>query len=171
MLLMSMVGITANARKKPKPIIRFSLEVINMNKRSEKGKLISFSCRNAWETSTTFISGFQVENGTDERVFIEWENARIENSRVIFGDDSRITMGNPKVDEVISPHSRSISRKITGATYIKSSWISELYNSKRLKENLGSKSTTDVKIPIRFADGSVEEYELEFIVWYEMPSF
>ena len=44
-----------------------------------------------------------------------------------------------------------------------------LYNTKQLKKNLGSKDTTYIKIPIRFADGSVEEFELKYIVWYEMP--
>ena len=170
MLLILMVGVTADAKKKPKPVIKYSLEVTNMNERSEKGKLISFDCWNASEYSTTFIRGFQVKNDTDERVFIEWENARVTNSRVIFGDDRRITMGNPKADEAISPHGRSISREITGETYIGSSWVLDLYDTKQLKKNLGSKDTTYIKIPIRFADGSVEEYELKYIVWYEMPT-
>ncbi len=166
MLMMLTIGITASA-KKPKPVIKYSLEVSNVS--SEKGKLISFDCYSPSEYSTTFIRGFQVKNETDERIFIEWENARVTNSRVIFEDDRRITMGNPKADEAISPKSRSISREITGETYIGSSFVMGLYNTKQLKKNLGSKDTTYIKIPIRFADGSVEEFELKYIVWYEMP--
>ena len=163
---MSTIVITSSA-KKNKPALKYSLEVSNVS--SNKGMLISFDCYSPSEYSTTFISGFQVKNDTDERIFIEWENARVTNSRVIFGDDRRITMGNPKADEAISPNSRSIRRNITGEIYIGSSIVIGLYDTKQLKKNIGTKDTTYIKIPIRFADGSVEEFQLEYTVWYEMP--
>lgn len=169
MLLTLMVCVTANAKKKPKPVFKYSLEVANMNERSEKGKLISFDC---WVSGgdAMFIKDFQVKNGTDERVFIEWENARITNSRVVFGNDRKITMGNPKADEAISPNGCSISRWITGEIFIGSRWAFDLYDTDFLKKNIGCKDIIDVNIPIRFTDGIVEEYKLIIHVWYEMPA-
>ena len=166
LLVISMACITANA-KKPKPIIKYRLAVTNVV--SEKGKQISFSCSTPSEYSTSFIIGFHIENNTDERIYIEWENARITDSRVVFGNDSRITMGNPKADEAVSAHSNSIRRDITGELYIGSNWVLDLYNPKKLKKNLGSVDVTFIKIPIKYKDGTVEEFDLTFAVWYEMP--
>lgn len=103
----------------------------------------------------SFITVY-LRNRTQERVYVEWENARCQYDRVIFGDDRRITMGNPKADEAISPMSSSLRREVTGQGRIMSDYILPLYKVKDLKN--GEKETVSLKIPIRFADGSVEEY-------------
>lgn len=166
LLILSVVTITA---KKPKPVINSILRVISMTPQSEKAKCIKFTCDKASDWNTSFIYNFECENCTDERVYIEWENARFTKSRIIFSDDRRITMDNPKVDEAISAHNSSISRDITGETYIGSDYILAIYTPKDLKKNLDNKDSTFFTIPVRFADNTVVEYELEFSVWYEMP--
>lgn len=165
-LILLVTCVTASA-KKPKPVIKWSLEVTN--ELSDKAKLITFECR-ASEYYDRFISSFHINNETDERVFIEWENARVDNSRIVFGDDNRLTMKNPKADEAVSPHSSSISRQITGERFVYSDFMLPLYRPKDLKKDLGSKNYRDVKIPIRYSDGKVVEYELKFAVWYEIPT-
>ena len=168
-LLLVMVfslGLSINAKKKPKPIIKSKIEV--SSKRSDKGNLLKFNA-DASEYDNNWIKNFYINNETDERIYIEWENARVTDSRVIFSDDRRITMGNPKADEAVSAHSHSIKRDITGEWYIGSSFIIPLFVPKKLKKNLGQLDTTYFMIPIRYSDGTVEDFKLEFTVWYEMP--
>ena len=153
--------------KKEKPISKSKLSISILTKNiSEKGKLITFKCSDADEYSTTFISDFVCENGTDERIFIEWENARLTGSRIVFGTDRRITMDQPKADEAVSPHGHSISRDITGQIYVQDGYMQELFRTKDLKKNKDSYRTVFFMIPIRFADGHVEEFNLEYRVWY-----
>jgi len=169
-LLLMMMAFTfclyVNAKKKPKPILKSKIEVIS--KRSEKGTLLKFYAE-AYDWDNTWIKYFYIENGTDERIYIEWENARVTNSRVVFGDDRRISMGNPKADEAVSVHNRSIMRDITGETYIGRRTLLPLYEPEQLKKNIGQSDTTYLLIPIRYSDGTVEDFKLAFTVWYEMP--
>lgn len=169
LLLMTLIfafSLSVNAKKKPKPIIMYQMEVTS--KVSEKGKLLKFSGQ-ASEWDNYWVKYFSVENGTDERIFIEWENARILNSRIIFSDDRRISMGNPKADEAVSAHRNSISRDITGESYIGDSYIIPLFRPKDLKKNIGNKHNTYITIPIRYSDNTVEDFELCFSVWYQLP--
>ncbi len=159
----------ANA-KKVKPICKSSFELVSEH--SEKGKLISFDCL-LTSFAPAFLSSFVCENKTDERIYIEWENARMNGDKIIFGDDTRITMRNPKADEAVSPHGNSIIREIASISQIKPDITYALFPAsvdKVLKKELGKKGTIEVKIPIRFMDNHIEEYILIYSRWYEMPS-
>lgn len=155
--------------KKIKPIVKSSWEQVSNH--SEKGKLVSFNCM-LNSTAPAFLSAFACENGTDERIFIEWENARLNGDKVIFGDDTRLTMRNPKTDEAVSPHSSSIVRMIASIGQILPDIRVALFPAsvdKMLKKELGKKGTVEVKIPIRFTDNHIEEYIYVYSKWYEMP--
>ena len=164
-MLVFVFSLSANA-KKPKPVFTCQLNVVS--KTSERGKLIKFNGE-ARDWDVSWIRNFRVNNNTDERIYIEWENARVINSRVIFGDDRRITMGNPKADEAISAHGSSISREITSEVCIGDSFVLPLFRPKDLKKNIGSKDYVFFMIPIRYSDNTVEEFKLELTVWYELP--
>ena len=155
--------------KKVKPIQKTSFEVVSEH--SEKGKQITFNCFIS-PLAPAFLS-FECINNTDERIFIEWENARLRNDKIIFGDDSRITMTNPKADEAVSAHGSSIVRDIAGLGHIRTDLNVALFPGsvdKELKKEIGKKGTVEVKIPIRFMDNHVEEFLLIYSIWYEMPS-
>lgn len=156
-------SLSVDAKKKPKPVFKDKLEIISTP--SERGKHISFTGFG----SSYFIETFMVHNGTDERIFVEWENSRLDGSRIVFGDDSRLSMGNPKADEAVSAHESSVYRSITGEKKIGSSYQIELYNDRDLKKNIGTKDTTNIKISIRYMDGTIEEFKLAYTAWYEMP--
>ena len=167
MIMLLAFSLSTNAKKKTKPIFKYQLEVTSTP--SEKGKLITFDAYGS-EYSGYWIRNFEVKNGTDERIYIEWENARLDGSRVVFGDDSRISMRNPKADEAVSSHETSISREITGEKKIDDEYQIELYNVRDLKKkNLGLKDRTYIIRPIRYMDGTVEEFKLEFTAWFELP--
>lgn len=82
MVLVFCVSIPLNAKsKKPKKVFKYKLEVVSNV--SEKAKLLTFDgvCfdYNKW------VTNFQIKNGNDERISIEWENARFANYKVVFG--------------------------------------------------------------------------------------
>ncbi len=104
-------------------------------------------------------------NNTNERVFIEWENARCQSGKVVFGDDRRITMTNTKADEAVSANSRSLTRDITSADNILSDDVIPLFRTKYLQD--GIDKYVKIKIPVRFADGTVEEYDFYVRLYWE----
>ena len=111
-LLMSSVA--AAFAKDSKPELKISLEIVSTH--VDKDTLISFDCYKPSSLSQyhkSFIVGFLVNNTTNERIFIEWENARINNSRICYGDESMLSMDMPKADEAVSANSLSIKRDIT----------------------------------------------------------
>lgn len=168
-LVLLTISITTNA-KKPKPKLMSSIEITS--KHSDKGKRVSFD----WYASEylPMITYFRCKNNTDERIFIEWENARMEgNDKIVFGSDSQLTMNNPKSDEAVSPKSNSIERNLTSSFYMSYPIATNggcVFNYKKLKKNIGNKEIRFLKIPIRFSDNTIEEYKITIGVWYELPS-
>lgn len=109
-------------------------------------------------SSNSFVENFKVYNNTNERIYIEWENARCDYGKVVFDDDRRINMNNAKQDEAVSPNSYSISRDITSMNRVGNDNIYPLFNEKNLKD--GKNCYVFLLIPIRFSDGTVVEYHV-----------
>lgn len=152
--------------KKPKKEFKYKIEIVSDV--SEKGKALSFDCF-CYDMSMSWVKNFQISNSSDERVTIEWENARFANSKVVFGDDSKLTMRNSKTDEVITAKGLSIKRDITGLDRVdgtNGSWFLFPYNE--LKKNPGQEGTLDIIIPVKYADNSTEDFKLQIKVWYEI---
>lgn len=166
-LIMFLLAFSVSAKpKKPKKVFHYGIEVVSDV--SERGKQISFNCF-CYDMSMTWVKNFQITNNLDERISIEWENARFANSKVVFGDDSKLTMRNPKADEVITAKGNSIQRDITGLDRIDGnaqSWFLFPYNE--LKKNPGEKGTLDLIIPIKYSDNSVEDLKVQISVWYTL---
>ena len=133
----------------------------------ERKKSVELKC-SASSYDETFLTIYLV-NCTNDRIYIEWENARCDNGKVVFGDDRRITMNNPKADEAVSSLSMSLRRGVTSADRIGSDYILPLFRIKLLKEGFSDNVT--LKIPIRFMDGSVEEYTFNVkLSWEATPN-
>ena len=166
MIMVFAFSFSVNAKKKPKPIFKSQLEV-KTTKPSERSNLIIFEAE-AREYDENFIKDFQVENKTDDRIYIEWENARIDGGKVVFGDDRFITKDNPKADEAVSSHSKSLSRDITYNT--SGDYLIPLFRVKELKKDIGTKRHMFLTIPIRYMDNTIDEFEVTMAVWFELPS-
>ena len=67
----------------------------------------------------------EIENKAEERIYIEWENARFDNSKVVFDDDTRLSMKNEKANEVVVANSKT-HKNITGKNHILSNSISKI---------------------------------------------
>lgn len=100
----------------------------------------------------------QMLNNTDYRLFIEWEHSRINldvsglhnyNIGYLINDEKI------KVDEAISPNLYSLNRYIICAPDTPNNLMS-FYDIHKLRQ--GTTEEYFLKIPIRFPDGSVEEY-------------
>lgn len=107
---------------------------------------------------------FYLYNNNRDRVYIEWENAKFQSSRVVFGDDSRITMSRTKADEAVMGNSFSERKSIFPQSYVSSDYVRPLYDTEKLRE--GGKSTFTAVIPVRFADGRIVDYKVFFDVFY-----
>ena len=98
-----------------------------------------------------------VFNKLNERLYIEWENFRWNGSGIAFGDDSRLSMGREKADEVVigkeSTH-KTIIRKENVKTYGVTPWISSSFAKN------GGKQTLWVIVPIRYSSGIIKDYKL-----------
>lgn len=125
---------------------------------SEYRDLVSFRAY-AFNSDDNFIRGFRVYNNSDDRIYIEWENARMLSSyKVYFGDDTRLLMNQPKADEAVSSKSSSISRALTCNLYVDEYVTVPIYKVKDLKN--GEEGSTFLKIPIRFSNGKVYDYNV-----------
>lgn len=163
-LLFSTCFSVISEAKKPKRIFRYTLELIN--KPSEKGKLISFN-GTCSDYNQYFVTDFQVTNNTDERIYIEWQNARFGGNQIAFGTDTRLTLSQPKPDEVVYANSSSISRSITGQNFILSDMQYVYLPYSRIYKNVGEKAYLEIIIPIRYSDGKEDDFKLMITAWYE----
>lgn len=169
------VAVSATAKpKKPKKVFKYKLEMVSTP--SDKGKDITFYCSISDRAFKEFVDSFTVINGTDKRIYIEWENARFKDSKVVFGSDSKLTMRNPKADEAVSAKSKSIQQSITSLAFLDGesggAWAWAGYKGQllpfiELKKNPGKTASLDILIPIKYEDNSVEDFKLRITGWYE----
>ena len=109
----------------------------------------------------------QVKNKTKDRLYIEWENARFADSRIVFGDDSRLSMRNPKADEMVSSNSTSIHRRIIPERWVKSDYIINLIEESDIREEGGYEC--EIIIPIRYGEGKTVDYKFLIHIYYLNP--
>ena len=108
-----------------------------------------------------------VTNHTSKRAFIEWENARLDFNRVVFGDDTRLTMRNAKADESIPANSSSIMRIIMSEGWVDSYHPISIYNLRKLKQSQGE--DLEVVIPVRFGDREAIDFRFRLGFYYHNP--
>ena len=112
-----------------------------------------------------------VKNKRDERIYIEWENARTNGGKVMFGDDTRLTAKNSKSDESIPARSESLIRSLYKENPLYNSNSSFYPYALALhREVVGLKrlgvTVVSVLLPIRFADNTTKDYKFRIIVKY-----
>lgn len=109
----------------------------------------------------------QVFNKTGKRAYIEWENARLDGARVVFGDDRRINMGNAKADEAIPAKSASINRDILSERWVGAETISNPVSPAIVRGRGGNELTA--VIPVRFGEGETIDYQFRFAIFSYNP--
>lgn len=109
----------------------------------------------------------KIQNKTKERIYIEWENARFDNSRIVFGSDSRLSMKNPKADELIHANSISHAKTIMPEGWVSSDYVITLIDESRVMKKGGHEC--DIILPVRFSSGEVIDYTFLIHIYHFNP--
>ena len=113
-----------------------------------------------WKEYKNYCISVRIKNLTDSRIYVEWENARIDNSQVTFDTDTYRNYQDPKPDEVIHGGSYT-ERNLMERKYIHSSI--GIFPIDFMKYG-GDSSSCNLIIPIRFGD-EVVDYKITVILY------
>lgn len=163
----ALVPLVANAKKPKKPKKVFKQEVVYSEPKLEISKLIKITFVYDSGAFTDWLRNFVINNGTDDRIYIEWENARINNSKVVLGDQTQISMRNQIADEVVIAGEPSISRNVSSLSAMDAGLFKKFIDTYALKKEIGKKGTVNIMIPIRYADNTTENFKITITCWYE----
>lgn len=108
-----------------------------------------------------------VYNKTGKRAYIEWENARLNQRRIVFGDDSRLSMRNAKSDESIPSKSMSILRDIMAESWVGSDYIVSPISPSAVKKRGGAE--LDIILPVRFGESEAHDYRIKLAIFSFNP--
>lgn len=113
---------------------------------------------------------FQLENKTSKRLYIEWENARLDGDRPTFGTDNMLNAKDKKEDELVVSGSKSITRSlfVDANHWSTSSALGENVRTPWLNYKLKETGiqTIDFLLPLRFADGSTDDIKFQLqLIW------
>lgn len=136
--------------------------------RSEEMRFEDDSCSIKFDyRESSGLINVMVHNRTNKRAYIEWENARLDGARIVFGDDRRITMGNAKADEAIPAKSSSISRDILSEGWVGSETIANPISPSKVRGRGGAE--LGVVIPVRFGEGETIDYQFRIAIYSYNP--
>ena len=109
----------------------------------------------AYVDYNTYFLNVIITNKADERIYIEWENARMENEKILFPDDAPLTMGNERPNEALAKG--AICKKQITSKYYYDSYndrLKSIVNNKVIKKD-GFQSIS-INIPIKYKDVSID---------------
>lgn len=89
----------------------------------------------------------KIYNKTSNRINIEWENFRIDDSAIAFDTDRRLKMDEPKADEVVFPKSYSTHNNLIPKKAIEDSYIDGWWKIDKIGKM--GEQFTKIIIPIR----------------------
>lgn len=104
-----------------------------------------------------------IKNKTDSRLYVEWENARINDDQICFKTDNAFSFNNPKPDEVIHANSES-TKEIGNRQYFNKGSVN-LFNESSIKAH--GRSLQELILPIRYASGKIIDYKVYVCVRYK----
>lgn len=108
---------------------------------------------------------FVLRNKTSNRVYIEWENARLLDQKPAFGSDTRLTVKNKKEDESVAAESNSIPRILLIEDFyggFETSTYTSPWNPYSLKKT--GKFVFDFLLPVRFEDGKIKDIKFKLLM-------
>lgn len=152
-----------------KKVFKYNFTIVS--ERTERGKHIGFSCL-VLPKYSYFVRNFQLTNNNDEKLSIVWENARFGESKLVFGSDSKHDLAQQKADEVVYPHSKSQRRDITGWDNVfdprglTDNYFSAILPFAKLRANVYEEASVDIILPIKYADGTEEDFVLRITGYY-----
>lgn len=151
--------------KKPKGEVALEISPSNVMPYIYTDSIISVQVYPTYDGSFFRIN---ISNQTNGRIYVEWDNARIDNNKVLFSDDRPITMNLKKEDEVIMAGGSIYNKEITHkGKYYDSMGLLPLFKEKEMKKN-NRAYNYNLILPIRLADGSIKDYAFKIKVFWKV---
>ena len=166
-LVLAVLFVFPFSMKAKKPKLKLTADIELESKHEDDANKVRFRIDDYMFFNSCYVEGFRVWNGTGQRIYIQWEDARLAYGKVCFDGDTPLTYQNPKADESVFNNSFSVSRKLFSASHISSfdNSIMPLYDARSLKKNGGS-AIVRLDLPIKFSDNHVELYKIKIIYKY-----
>lgn len=153
-LLVPMLALTAEAKKPKGEIV---MEVISQTVNGQPFETDSVLSVYMSKCADTFISLYPT-NRSNEKINIEWDGARFNGAKLVFGTDSRLTLNSHKEDEAIYAGQSGLMRDVTSEYKVGQYGMYPIYNKKDL-EKKGLSETVTITIPVRMKDDSIRLYK------------
>ena len=113
-----------------------------------------------WSEYKNFGITVNIKNESDKRIYVEWENARIEDEPICFDNDNSFTYRDRKADEVV--HAGSTCRRFIARQSEMEIDGREFFYTKHAKE-FGEAGGRDIIIPIRIGE-EVKDYKFTLAI-------
>lgn len=113
-----------------------------------------------WSEYKNYGITVNIKNESDSRIYVEWENARIEDEPICFGNDNSFTYRDRKADEVV--HAGSTCKRFIARQSEMEIDGRELFYTKYVNA-YGEAGCRDFIIPIRIGD-EVRDYKFKLTV-------
>lgn len=140
------------AEKHPEKQVRLVVEEpVSSDSPIYEDNLVRFSF--SWDYWSDIGLDVTIENKTQQRIYVEWENARIKDEPIVFGDDYKLFAHREKPDEVIHIGSKS-KRFIARVSQVDNDGLRLFYWNTFKK--YGESAICHVIIPIRFDNKTVD---------------
>lgn len=109
---------------------------------------------------------FDVLNNTANRIYIEWENARLEDSRTVFSNERMFEIDRPKQDESVISGEQSISKELIPERYVfPNRPLGPLWDKSLLEK--GYNQTASLIVPIRKEGQKTKDYKFKIKFVYK----
>ena len=115
-----------------------------------------------WHSYAPYFLKVKIKNKTDERITVEWENARLGKMNICFRSDNLFSYNDAKPDEVI--HAKSDAVKEIGERE-SAEYMSPIFLESSVKKY--GKSVSSVIIPIKFPSGEIKDYKVLVCIKYK----
>ncbi len=113
-----------------------------------------------WKSYSDIGVKVTIDNNTTSRIYVEWNNTRLRDEPICFGDDNSFTYRDSKPDEVI--HRGSYARRFIARQSQFENESKRLFNWETFEE-FGSSAVCKLIIPIK-RDNKVTDYLIELRV-------
>ena len=137
--------------KKPKNIRLVMVSPISSETPVYENDSIRFEFE--WRDYKNYGIYIKIINSKTSRIYVEWENARVQNERLCFGDDNIITYKQKREDEVI--HASSYSRKFVGRKSDFTGRDTQIFPMSKVKET-GESECREIILPIKHEDKTTD---------------
>ncbi len=114
----------------------------------------------SWDSSDIGVN-VKISNNTDSRIYIEWENSRLDDEPICFGSDNSFTYRDQKPDEVV--HSGSYSKRFVARKSQFENEYRRLFYWDSTFKKYGESSAVPIIIPVKIGD-NVTDYSFQIKV-------